>query len=197
MHLTTASTSTARVSGLSLLACTCGRSAASSTGQQRRGAAAAAKKTTKPGAKAPTKKSGFSNVKSDSRAAEGSDNKFEAVKKFLYGTTPTIRKAQNLARAEAVDAAIPSLGVHETIMRAWQLHRRQVREQREAEMQARYDSMQAAIAELEKTDVNLFRLATGGPKFSTIRHSGGEEGKQASLAGRMNGLFPRQMPVMR
>ena len=92
---------------------------------------------------------------------------------------------------------MPSREVHETIVRAWQLHERRKREEREAEMQARYDTMLGAIKELENTSTALFEAATKGPKFSTVRGTQGPDGKRASLNGRIEGLFPRQLPVIR
>ena len=96
----------------------------------------------------------------------------------------------------ALKRVIPDPQVHETIMRAWQLHKRKQREARESEMQGRYDSMIQALNELEKTSPALFNSATGGPKFSTTRGTKGDSGKRASLRGRIEGLFPRQLPVM-
>ena len=86
---------------------------------------------------------------------------------------------------------------HETIMRAWQLRERTLREQREQDMQKRYDCMLKALDMLEQTDTRLFNLATKGPKFTNIRAPAGTDAKQASLDGRIEGLFPRQLPVLR
>lgn len=82
-------------------------------------------------------------------------------------------------------------------MRAWQLHQRKKREERATEMQERYDSMIKAIEELERTSPRLFEEATQKNKFNTVKGTQGEAGKKASLEGRIPGLFPRQLPVLR
>lgn len=64
-------------------------------------------------------------------------------------------------------------------------------------MARRYESMRAAIEELERTSKRLFDAAVHGPKFSTVRGTKGEQGKKASAEGRIEGLFPRQLPVLR
>lgn len=64
-------------------------------------------------------------------------------------------------------------------------------------MQERYDSMINALDELEKTSPFLFQEATQKNKFNTVKGTAGEAGKKASAEGRIPGLFPRQMPVLR
>lgn len=115
---------------------------------------------------------------------------------YLYGNDATARRAHELERIEALNKAIPNVEVHETIMRAWQLHQRKARETRESEMNARYESMQEALEELKNTSTFLFREATEVSKFNTVRGTKGEAGKQASIEGRIPGLFPRQMAVL-
>jgi len=116
---------------------------------------------------------------------------------YLYGTDATTRKAQELERVEALNKVVPNADVHETIMRAWQLHQRKKREERATEMQERYDCMIRAIEELERTSPRLFEEATQKNKFNTVKGTLGEAGKKASVEGRIPGLFPRQMPVLR
>lgn len=115
----------------------------------------------------------------------------------LYGSDATARRQSESARASALQEAIPDVDVHETIVRAWQLHKRQQREGHQQALQDRYESMLEAIDELEKVSRPHWKLATQGPKFSTVRGTKGEAGKRASLEGRIEGLFPRQLPVLR
>lgn len=82
-------------------------------------------------------------------------------------------------------------------MRAWQLHQRKQRESRTSEMQERYDCMINALNELEQASPHLFQEATQKNKFNTVKGTQGEAGKKASAQGRIPGLFPRQMPVLR
>jgi hypothetical protein len=115
----------------------------------------------------------------------------------LYGSDASARKTQDLARKAALDKVMPDPEIHETIMLAWELHcKRQYKEQQDA-LDNRFKTMVKAIDELEKTDIGLWKAATQGPKFSTVRGTKGDEGKRASMAGRIEGLFPRQLPVLR
>lgn len=82
---------------------------------------------------------------------------------------------------------IPSAAVHETITRAWQLHTRHTREAHAAELQRKYDSMRSALDLLERTDGDLFRMATSGTKLQNVVQKGGPE--------RLEGLFPREARV--
>jgi len=191
-----------------LVCCTC--LAQPSTSSLASTAAAAAGSTstplsvryasTKGKASAPAKKkSGAFSAKSVKKGAgeAGSESKSEALRKYLYGDDASARKAHDLERFEALTKVIPDLEVHETIVRAWQLHKRHLREEHEQEIERRYASMQGAIVELEKTSKPLFDAAVHGPKFSTVRGTKGEAGKRASAEGRIEGLFPRQLPVLR
>jgi large subunit ribosomal protein L40 len=107
------------------------------------------------------------------------------------------RKSQDLERFEALNKAIPDPEIHETIMRAWQLHKRKQREQRESEMQERYEAMINAIEELKEASPYLYSEAVEKNKFNTVRGTKGDQGRKASVEGRIPGLFPRQMQVLR
>jgi large subunit ribosomal protein L40 len=48
---------------------------------------------------------------------------------------------------------------HWAIHRAWQIHKRTVRREREVELEKQYNKIRDACAELEKTDSRLFRIA--------------------------------------
>lgn len=115
---------------------------------------------------------------------------------MLYGDDASVRKANDLARMAALRAVVPDPDAHETIVAAWQLHTREKAEAHAAEMEARYESMRSAIDELQRTDPRTYALATQGAKFSTVKGTRGESGKKASAQGRIDGLFPRQMPVL-
>ena len=116
---------------------------------------------------------------------------------YLYGNDASARKAQDMERLEALNKAIPDPEVHETIMRAWQLFKRKQREQRDLEMQERYECMVNAIEELKKASPYLYSEAVEKSKFNTVRGTKGERGRKASAEGRIPGLFPRQMQVLR
>lgn len=120
-----------------------------------------------------------------------------ALSQALYGNDASARKAYDLERQAALEKVIPDATVHDTIMRAWNLLQRNQRNKHSREMQARYDCMQSALTKLEQVSPSLFKLATGGPKFSNVRGTAGDAGQRASREGRIPGLFPRQMPVIR
>lgn len=64
-------------------------------------------------------------------------------------------------------------------------------------MEERYACMLKALDELEKASPFLFEEAVQKHKFNTVKYTQGEAGKKASVEGRIPGLFPRQMPVLR
>lgn len=101
--------------------------------------------------------------------------------------------------AHAIQRAIPSVQAHETIERAWLLHQRRARKQREEESSRKFASMERAMDELEKTNPFLYTEAT---RTEDPRHRTPEEiEKSKKLRGiqrkmmesKMAGLFPREM----
>ena len=103
--------------------------------------------------------------------------------------------------ALALERAIPSAEAHETIERAWLLHKRQLRWKREAESQRKWDCMHRAMEELHQLDTRLFHEANR-PEDSRIRSPQlVEQLKKARgaekkiLESRLPGLFPREMRI--
>ena len=89
---------------------------------------------------------------------------------------------------------MPSLEAHETIERAWKLHERQQREAQQGALQAKFESLQAAMVELERASPRLYDAAQRArPNVSSATQ--GKEGQQVSQAGRIPGLFPRQLRI--
>lgn len=83
---------------------------------------------------------------------------------------------------------IPSAEAHETILRAWQLHRRHKREAHSAELARKYNAMRQAVDVLEETDKGLWEKAVGGKKYQNVDQSG-------ATNARLEGLVPREMRV--
>ncbi|KAF8711868.1 mitochondrial translation, partial [Rhizoctonia solani] len=99
----------------------------------------------------------------------------------------------------ALERAIPSAEAHETIERAWKLHQRQVREQREAELKRKYESMRRAVEVLKELDPVSYAEATRGVDSRRLsetereRIKGMKRGARKKAESRVEGLFPREM----
>lgn len=91
-------------------------------------------------------------------------------------------------RIAALEKVIPSAEAHETILRAWQLHRRHKRETHSAEIARKYNAMRSAIDFLEETDRALWEKAVAGKKYQNVDQSG-------ATNARLEGLVPREMRV--
>ncbi|KAF8347027.1 hypothetical protein F5887DRAFT_1271504 [Amanita rubescens] len=117
------------------------------------------------------------------------DPKKDIIRKTLYPTN--IRKPPDVGRA--VQHAIPSVQAHDTIERAWLLHKRHVRKQREAELDRKFACMEKAMEELERVDKSLY-LAANKEEDPRAR-SAAEAGLYETLEARVRGLFPRELRI--
>ncbi|EIM92351.1 uncharacterized protein STEHIDRAFT_46055 [Stereum hirsutum FP-91666 SS1] len=129
----------------------------------------------------------------------------ESIRRALYPPnirskpTPTGTWRPDVGRA--LQIAIPSKQAHETIERAWALHKRHLRQKRNAEMQRKYEHMKRAMDELEKIDPHLFQQANKhvDPRVRTqeemeaLRSAKGRD--KMALEARPPGLFPRELRV--
>ncbi|KAI9489781.1 mitochondrial ribosomal protein L28-domain-containing protein [Zychaea mexicana] len=85
----------------------------------------------------------------DTNAASG-DSRMELIRRVLFESPnrePTIK-----LEGEALEQ-------HETIERAWKLHKMRQREQRQQTLERQFRSVHAAMSELEKTSDRLFKGA--------------------------------------
>ncbi|KAF5352670.1 hypothetical protein D9756_005836 [Leucocoprinus leucothites] len=133
------------------------------------------------------------------------DPKKEIIRRALYPSnirnraspTGTWRPDVGLA----IQHAIPSVQAHNTIERAWLLHKRQIRKRREAELARKFESMRKAMEELEKIDTRLYMEANRqeDPRArseaerqlaKTLRSS-----ELRAVEARVRGLFPRELRV--
>jgi large subunit ribosomal protein L40 len=137
------------------------------------------------------------------RKEAAADPQRESIRRALYPSnlknkeTPTGGWRPDVGRA--LQHAIPSVQAHNTIERAWLLHRRHVRKQREAELTKKFDSMKKAMQELYEIDSHLYMEAN---KQEDSRSRSAEEQKLLktmkategrALDARIRGLFPREM----
>lgn len=82
--------------------------------------------------------------------APGGDTRLEVIRRVLF--EPARREKPIQLEGEALEQ-------HETIERAWKLHKMRSREQRERSLERQFRAMNAAMTELEKTSDRLYKGA--------------------------------------
>ena len=101
--------------------------------------------------------------------------------------------------SRVLQRAIPSVQAHETIERAWLLHKRHTRWKRNAELERKFECMRKAMAELEVVDPRSFTEANRpeDPRARSVvevelaKTLRGPE--RRAVEARIRGLFPREM----
>ena len=133
------------------------------------------------------------------------DPKRETIRRVLYPANRRNRPSPvgtwrpDVGRA--LQRAIPSVQAHETIERAWLLHKRHVRKEREGELARKFAKMEEAMDELYKLDSRLFLEAnrSDDPRAKSAQEM--ELAKKLkmsevkTLESRIPGLFPRELKV--
>ncbi|KAG2207394.1 hypothetical protein INT47_006869 [Mucor saturninus] len=82
--------------------------------------------------------------------APGGDTRLETIRRVLF---------EPVRREKTISLEGELLEQHETIERAWKLHRMRQREQRERSLELQFRAMNVAMNELEKTNDRLFKGA--------------------------------------
>ncbi|KAI7892485.1 uncharacterized protein EV154DRAFT_504600 [Mucor mucedo] len=82
--------------------------------------------------------------------APGGDTRLETIRRVLF---------EPVRREKTITLEGELLEQHETIERAWKLHRMRQREQRERSLELQFRAMNVAMNELEKTNDRLFKGA--------------------------------------
>ncbi|KAI9478399.1 MAG: mitochondrial ribosomal protein L28-domain-containing protein [Benjaminiella poitrasii] len=85
-----------------------------------------------------------------SQSSLGGDTRLEVIRRVLF--EPPVREKTIVLEGERLEQ-------HETIERAWKLHKMRSREQRERTLERQFRAMQTAMNELEKTSDRLFKGA--------------------------------------
>ena len=133
------------------------------------------------------------------------DPKKEIIRRVLYPSniknrpTPIGTWRPDIGRA--IQRAIPSVQAHQTIERAWLLHKRHLRKKRDAEVARKFECMKGAMDELYKLDPKLYLEANRSedPRarskaemelMKTLKMS-----EMRTLAARIRGLFPRELRI--
>jgi large subunit ribosomal protein L40 len=134
-----------------------------------------------------------------------SDPKKEIIRRVLYPSNIRNRAVPvgtwRSDVGQAVQHAIPSVQAHNTIERAWLLHKRLIRKRREAELARKFECMKKAMETLERIDSRLYmeankqedpraRTATEMQLAKTLRSS-----ELRAVEARVRGLFPRELRV--
>jgi len=101
--------------------------------------------------------------------------------------------------SRVLQRAIPSVQAHETIERAWLLHKRHTRWKRNAELERKFECMRKAMAELEIMDPRSYTEANRpeDPRARSVvevelaKKLRGPE--RRAVEARIRGLFPREL----
>lgn len=140
-----------------------------------------------------------------SRSDVGTDPKKEIIRRALYPNnirnraSPTGTWRPDVG--QAIQHAIPSVQAHNTIERAWLLHKRQIRKRRETELARKFESMKRAMEELEKIDTQLYLEANKqeDPRVRSKHEQALAKQLRSSelraVEARVRGLFPRELRI--
>jgi large subunit ribosomal protein L40 len=87
---------------------------------------------------------------SKTSSSTSGDTRLEVIRRVLF---------ESSKKEPTIHLEGQTLEEHETIERAWKLHKMRQREQRERTLERQFRTMQAAMTELEKTSDRLFKGA--------------------------------------
>ncbi|EAU92263.1 hypothetical protein CC1G_00482 [Coprinopsis cinerea okayama7 len=139
------------------------------------------------------------------KASEQGDPKKDIIRRVLYPANVKNRPSPvgtwrpDVARA--LQRAIPSVQAHNTIERAWLLHKRQLRKKRDAELARKFARMKEAMDELYHLDTRLYMEANKADDPRARSQAEMAMAKTLSVAdykvldGRIRGLFPRELKI--
>ncbi|KAF9075044.1 hypothetical protein BDP27DRAFT_1213300 [Rhodocollybia butyracea] len=145
----------------------------------------------------------YTQIRCYARKQTGMDPKQDIIRRAIYPgnirNKPTPTGTWRPDVEKALQRSIPSVQAHETIERAWLLHKRHIRKRREAELERKFECMKRAMEELARIDSQLYYEANKpeNPRARTdeeaslIRTLKGSEAK--TLDARIRGLFPREL----
>jgi large subunit ribosomal protein L40 len=135
----------------------------------------------------------------------GLDPQKEIIRRSLYPSnlrnrpTPTGGWRSDVGRA--IRHAIPSVQAHDTIERAWLLHKRHLRKRSELELERKFECMRKAMDELHRVDPALY-LEANKPENLRLRPDREKEllktlssAELRAVNARIRGLFPREMKI--
>jgi len=133
------------------------------------------------------------------------DPKQQIIRRVLYPSNirnrPTPIGTWRPDVGRAIQRAVPSKQAHETIERAWLLHKRHVRKTREAETARKFECMKKAMDVLHEVDPRLYMEANkkDDPRARTQEEMQMVKTMKVSeiraLEARIRGLFPRELRI--
>ncbi|KAF8579881.1 hypothetical protein K439DRAFT_1663053 [Ramaria rubella] len=144
-------------------------------------------------------------IRHASSRRENIDPKLEIIRRTLYPSnvrskpSPTGGWRHRIIRS--LRKAIPSIQAHEIIERAFKLYIRHQRQQRQAELERKFESMRNAMTELAKINPRLALEANKpeDPRVRTVADiallSKLRGPERAIVEGRIRGLFPRELRI--
>ncbi|KAF5312366.1 hypothetical protein D9619_002673 [Psilocybe cf. subviscida] len=133
------------------------------------------------------------------------DPKKDTIRRVLYPSnlrnkpTPTGTWRPDVSRA--LQYAIPSKQAHETIERAWLLHKRYLRKERDAESARKFECMRKAMDVLHRLDDKLYAEANRkeDPRARSQEHMAAVKtmttAQIKAVEARIPGLFPRELRI--
>lgn len=135
----------------------------------------------------------------------GGDPKKDIIRRVLYPSnvknrsTPIGTWRPDVGRA--LQRAIPSVQAHDTIERAWLLHKRHLRQRRAAEAERKFACMKAAMDVLATVDQRLYLEANrrddprarSAAEMEFVKKAKGPEIR--AMEARIQGLFPRELRI--
>ncbi|OBZ68575.1 54S ribosomal protein L28, mitochondrial [Grifola frondosa] len=139
------------------------------------------------------------------RKEAGGDPKTDIIRRALYPSnirnrpSPTGTWRPDIGRR--LQRAIPSVQAHETIERAWWLHQRHVRRERQADLDRKFQCMRTAMETLREVAPKLYAEANKEEdprvrsrlEIDVAKTLKGPERK--ALESRIRGLFPRELRI--
>ncbi|KAF8167447.1 hypothetical protein B0H34DRAFT_740107 [Crassisporium funariophilum] len=133
------------------------------------------------------------------------DPKKEIIRRVLYPSNirnrPTPIGTWRPDVGHAIQRAIPSVQAHDTVERAWLLHKRHLRKKRDAETARKFECMKKAMDALHEIDPKLYLEANkqDDPRARTAEEMQMRKTMKASelraIEARIRGLFPRELRI--
>ncbi|KAJ7610966.1 hypothetical protein FB45DRAFT_942154 [Roridomyces roridus] len=133
------------------------------------------------------------------------DQRLNIIRRVLYPgnirNKPTPTGTWRRDVRQTVQRAIPSVQAHNTIERAWLLHKRLVRKRREEQLERKYECMRRAMDELKKIDTKLYMEANqvDDPRRRSEAEMAQMKGlpvmEARAFDARIRGLFPRELKI--
>ena len=144
-------------------------------------------------------------VKGPPKDTNVTDPKVDILRRTLYPAnlrnreSPTGAWRPNVGRC--LQRAIPSVQAHETIERAWRLHKRHIRRGRMAEIERKFNCMKEAMEALRELDTRLYLEANkeedprqkSDAEKELLKNIKGSE--KRAIESRIRGLFPRELRI--